>query len=196
MAMQTLNPEYDVDWNALILWQYDNSLKLRGLIDNRAGFFRDNVSNLWKDYIANVLNISTANTFGLNFWGRALGVPRPQYEDSLGATVFISDDMYRRLMLARVFLYRSSGTISEFNRYFKFVFPTVFFVLLDGLNMTMTLNIDMSVSDEDFAVMNMPNFFPLPGGVKLIINKVEFDVFSFQGMDLGTLDNEPFISQD
>lgn len=61
----------------VFLWQYDNALCLNKILQNEIDFYGENIGDYVQDWITDVFQLSTANTFGLNVWGKVLGVARP-----------------------------------------------------------------------------------------------------------------------
>jgi len=59
------------------LWQYANALRLNAIMNQTIKFYDKNICDFVKDWEKDVFNLSTANTFGLNVWGKILGAPRP-----------------------------------------------------------------------------------------------------------------------
>ena len=77
------NYDFDYDMSPVVLWQYNDAERLKAIIANEQAFLDENVSSFYKDFNRDVLNITTANTFGLNVWGILLGVPRPSYRETI-----------------------------------------------------------------------------------------------------------------
>jgi len=65
-----------VDLTKALLWQYNNSTALQALINQKNTWYQTNQVSFWNNWIANVFNISTATTFGLNVWGIIVGQSR------------------------------------------------------------------------------------------------------------------------
>ena len=128
--------------NETILAQYANSPALRGIIErfNKAA----DPSALIETFYKNVWNIETATGWGLDVWGRIVGVGRVQKvpsshflgfeeaDDGSGTTrpfedgilyagtsdtsnYALSDDAFRKLIYARAAANISSGSITDIN---------------------------------------------------------------------------------
>ena len=59
----------------VITWQYDNSANLIAIVDMMKEFFTESTTKLWDNWPVDVVNIDTANDFGLCIWGKLLNVP-------------------------------------------------------------------------------------------------------------------------
>lgn len=67
--------DFSIDLLQAILWQYDNSTKIRTLIENKNTWYQENQEQFWQDWYTNVFNLQTANIFGLSVWSIILGIP-------------------------------------------------------------------------------------------------------------------------
>lgn len=80
--MRVGNPRIDLsdEGQRVIIWQYSNAPKINAVIENEVAFWGGNVSGLIQDWTTDVFNLKTANSFGLEVWGRILGTKRPLIE--------------------------------------------------------------------------------------------------------------------
>ncbi len=62
--------EFDFSVNLLkaILWQYDGSPNLKGLLDEKDAWYISNQTEFWDNWITDVFDLRTANSFGLGVW--------------------------------------------------------------------------------------------------------------------------------
>lgn len=139
-----------MNWQETILTQYSASDRLLTIIDT----FNQAVSleNFTDDFIKEVWDVTTCETFGLDIWGKVVNVSRYIQadidSDSFGfaeandgsdypspfndqpfyagiqetETVKLSDDAYRTLILCKAFSNISIATISEINRFLTILF--------------------------------------------------------------------------
>lgn len=120
---------------AVILWQYDQSPNLIGLIDGLNGISERTVTDFWDYFAEKVMDIDNADEFGLEVWGRLLGLPRPtigyrgaasetgEYDEyGTWAMRKISDDLYRRLLKGRFFMLTRPPTPANYNELLAFIF--------------------------------------------------------------------------
>lgn len=192
MAQQISNFDFTIDCTKVYLWQYDQAEKLQTILKGTENFLSVAVTQFWENYLTDVFTIATANTFGLNTWGRTLGIARPQYTDENNAIVSVSDAMYRRMLIGAIYKYNMTGTVPEINYYLQYVFNSKLIYILDGLNMTMTLIYAKALTAEEFAVLTSPGFIPRPAGVGVNIPGVD-KIFGFNGSELEPFDNGVFI---
>ena len=172
------NYNLNYDMSQVILWQYDDATRLKSIVANEQGFIDENVSGFYADFNKDILNIATANAFGLSVWGQLLGVTRP-------AT--FTDDQYRMLLRARIYLLTFDGSARALNEFFGILFPGAVIDVKDNGDMTATITIISGLSDEDKLLFQAPYsdmFLPRPSGVQYITNLAPTDytkVFGFEG---------------
>lgn len=190
---QTANFNFTYDMSPVILWQYQDAPILKTLILNQENFLNTAIG----DYVASLngdfLNITTASTDGLAMWGQLLQVPRPVYTDEEGNTVSFSDDQYRLLLRARIYLLTFDGSAKALNSFFQILFPELSVVITDNYDMTVTINILNDPVPEIATLFKKPYidyFLPRPAGVEYIINLGSADyskIFGFEGMTAPTV---------
>ena len=181
-----------------ILWQYDNAPKIKSLIQSKQNWYDTNNEGFWRDIVKNFLNIHTADDWGLELWGKILQVPR--IYNINGSDITLSKELYRRLILGKLQLIYSTGTIPEMMRYCNFVFSDHITEL--SYAVLVTDNHDMSVSyvfnfqpnDEELALIYTKDFFPTPAGVD--IKNISFvdstNYFGFDGSPFKPFNTYPF----
>ena len=185
---------FTIDNSRCWLWQYDQAPNLNALLQSSADFVRNNVSQFWADWEQNVFNIRTANTFGLNLWGKILGGERITYTNDDGETVSFTDDMYRLLLLARVMKFNSNGSLKSINDYLQFVFPDKPVFCVTNTDMSIRIILYNHPSTEDLAVIQSDGFIPVPAGVLVNYYVVPpEDVFGFEGSGLTGFDQGAFV---
>ena len=269
--MKISNFDFNCDLNPLILWQYLDAEKLKGIIAGQQQFMDDNVGGFFTDFNRDVLNIETANTFGLGVWGALLGVPRPNapawvlkhfyayYNSGVGyayldkpldevvvnqegayvydseadtmtergvidelyipASAFgwqhtgaswarmgrvsarydkdvyvqegtqpFTDDQYRLLLRARIYLLTFDGSARALNEFFHILFPDLVVTITDNGDMTADISILNEVDPEIAVLFQSPYveiFLPRPSGVAYNMATGATDytkVFGFEGM--------------
>lgn len=67
---------FDQSVNVLpsILWQYENADKFARLIQSQQAWIDENQNRFWTDWLRDVFDVDTANSFGLSVWARILGI--------------------------------------------------------------------------------------------------------------------------
>lgn len=180
--MKTANYNYQQDLSKIILWQYDDAEKLKALVANEQNFMDVAVTKFWDDFNKNIVNLSTCNTFGLELWGRLLGVARPTYLDE-GVEVEYNDEQYRLVLRARIFLLTFDGSIYSLNKFFKMIFPEFPVIIMDNYDMTVTIGFVQEPTDDIKTILSDSNFLPRPAGVEYIMDwQTDYSkVFGFEG---------------
>jgi hypothetical protein len=185
-------PPFDV-WRTVIS-QYANSPILTGLILNVFAYL-DQTQNL-DLFFDNVLNVVTAQGYGLDVWGRIVGVSRtlnvpagsyfgfeqgnpgaePWGQGSFysGQTVTsnfqLSDAAYRPLILAKAAANITNGSIPAINQILLSLFPNRGnCYATDGGDMTMTYTFEFPLSPLEQAIVGQSGALPKPVGVSVSI---------------------------
>jgi hypothetical protein len=182
----TINP-FDV-WTTIIS-QYANSTILTTLIDNFSQYV-DQTKNM-DSFFDLMWNVDTAQGYGLDVWGRIVGVQRAvQLSDdqtyfgwegavetvfnqepffsgqTLTTNFLLLDTPFRLLIFAKALSNISDGSIASINLLLKNLFPgrgNAF--ATDGLNMTMTYTFNFGLTLVEHAVMQQSGVLPKPVGV-------------------------------
>jgi hypothetical protein len=68
---------FDFSVNVLqtLIWQYENTMALKSLLQSKQGWYDVNQTEFWTDWYNNVFNLQTANAFGLSVWSIILNIP-------------------------------------------------------------------------------------------------------------------------
>ena len=181
------------DFEKHILWQYNNAPALNSLMQSKQAWYDVNHNNFWNDYINNVLNIATANEYGLSVWGAILQVPRTYIVNGVEETVDI--EMYRNIIRARMLLLRTRATVPDINYFLKKIFGKYGNAyVIDNNNMSITYHFNFSLSNLQVAIMQSVILLPRPAGVKLVIVAAGNNVFGFNGSGAYPFDQAPFAS--
>lgn len=189
----TISP-FDV-WTTVIS-QYANSPILTTLITNFAAYI-DPTENL-DAFFDDIWNIDTAQGFGLDVWGRILGVSRVisvplntvffGFKEAgdptlvgFGQGVFflgeplndnfaLADSAFRVLLLAKAFSNISDGSIASLNQLLLSLFPSRGnCYVTDGLDMTMTYTFAFGLTAVELAIVESSGALPRPTGVSVTI---------------------------
>lgn len=160
------------DISRSITWQYDNAVRLIGIMEVMTDFFNQSTAMLWNYMRLGVVNINNADDFGLAVWGRVMNCIRPMYRD-LGIDYQLSPDLYKRIlkMRFRIMNDRLNGNASvdsycdHVNEAFRGNL-----IVTDGLDMSLsfTPKEGHDLSAEEIKVLNDFNdvVFVYPAGVK------------------------------
>lgn len=174
------------DYQKTIISQYAASNRLRELIADFDDCLKPS-ANVDRFYDL-VWNIQTAQGYGLDLWGRILGVTRvlevvpegyfgwdqgdrqtwghgPWFGNPATPNYRLSDDAYRVLLYARALANLTDCSIQSLNRLLTLLFPEVKAYVTDGLDMTMTYHFSPSPSPVELAIINQTGVLPKPVGV-------------------------------
>ena len=120
-------------------------------------------------------SISTSFFFG--FDGNPQSTPfnqapfRPDGQD-LAGKIPLNDGLFLKLLKAQAGSLRTNGTQDNINQIVTEAYPGSY--VTDGLDMSMTANLDLDLLDDDLAlIIQQEGRIPKPAGVKLHINIVE-----------------------
>lgn len=143
----------------VILWQYDNS-NLVGFVQLLADFLGQSTKQFWEDWQSDVVNVDTANDFGLAVWGKVLGIERPVI-----STGTISTELFRKIVKARFELMNSSATIHDYIKYVDAIFGEGMVTVADGNDMSISFG-EYAGGDEELAKLSVESLIPYPAGVR------------------------------
>lgn len=190
-------PRFDY-WSTAIS-QYANSPILMGMVANFFGA-ADQTAN-FDAFHDNIWNILTANGYGLDVWGRIVGVARVinvansnrylGFEeatvisgDPFGQSPFyvgvpltsnfaLSDTAFRVLILAKALSNISDGSIKSINNILMSLFAgRGNAYVTDGNNMTMTYTFKFALQPVELAIISQSGVLPRPCGVAATIVQI------------------------
>lgn len=179
-----------------VIWQYENAENLKSLIQSKEDWYDENLNKFWQGIIDDFLNINTATDWGLNLWGKILKVNRVYNVN--GAATVLSTDLYRRLILGKLQLIHSDGTIPSINKYLNFIFNEyettgVNSFAYDNLNMTIQYILQFEPSDEELALLWGREILPTPAGVQASFYIIpSYSIFGFEGSNFMPFNTAPF----
>ena len=181
--MKTANYNYQQDLSKIILWQYDDAEKLKSLVGKEQEFMDEAITQFWHDFNVNIFNLATCNTFGLELWGKLLGIARPTYTPLGGTPTEYSDQQYRKVLQARIYLLTFDGSICALNNFFKMIFPEYPVIITDNYDMTVTIGFVQEPSNDYKVLFRDENFLPRPSGVEYFMDwQTDYTkVFGFEG---------------
>jgi hypothetical protein len=180
------------NWRDTIISQYAQSPALLSMIDsfNQAV---DPAANL-NDFHRLVWNVATARGYGLDVWGRIVGVGRvlkisgggvyfgfdeatnvhakpfnvaPFYNGQvINENFLLSDEGFRTLIYAKAFANICDGSISAINQILLTLFPgRGNCYVQDNLNMTMTYVFRFKLTPVESAIVSESGILPRPASV-------------------------------
>lgn len=183
------------DYWETIISQYANSPIITTLIGNFYDYIE--TTPYFEEFFDKIFNIQTAVGYGLDVWGRILGVSRvlqvPSSDQYLGfeealpdATGFgiapfysgapvtdnfsLSDDAFRLLLYAKAASNITDGGIRSLNRLLLTLFPNRGnCYVTDGLDMTMTYTFEFTLTAVELSIVTNSGVLPRPTGVAATI---------------------------
>jgi hypothetical protein len=182
-----------INYRDTIISQYAQSPSLNAIL----GAFNDWIdpAPLIDDFIFNVWDLDTATGYGLDVWGRIVGVGRvlqlaqgkyfgfdeatnisadpfnssPFYGgQQLSNNFILSDDGFRVLIRAKALSNICDGSIPSINKVLLTLFPGRGNVYVtNGLDMTMTYTFTFPPTPVETAIVSQSGVLPLPVGVSV-----------------------------
>lgn len=183
-------PEFDI-WQTIIS-QYANSPRLTSIITSMWAAL--DPTQIIASFFDNIMNIETAVGYGLDVWGRILGVSRvlavpaatylgfeeatpgvqsfnqgPFYSGGTITNNFsLADEPYRALLLAKASFNITDGAAPSINQLLLAVFPDRGNCYIrDNMNMTMDYVFTFPLSPLDIAIIEQSGVFPHTVGVRV-----------------------------
>lgn len=158
-----------MDNKSYILSQYAHSPNLLNLIKGFEEMI--GVKGDIEQFYTNIFSITTANTMGLNVWGKILNIPRILKVD--GINYELENGLYRLLLLTKAMANVSDCTIPNLTRLLNFLFKDRGAVyVFDAGIMSMKYVFDFYLTDQERAILTIPGIPPKPTGVGLIIEEL------------------------
>ncbi len=183
---------YFFDPATTVLSQYANSVVLTTLVDDFAQWL--DPASRFNAFYSLMWNIDTAVGYGLDVWGRILGVgrvlqvPTGSYlgfvSDSFASpfgfgiwysgnrsttNVALTDEAYRRLLLAKAALNITNASIPAINSILLNLFGQGY--VRDNLNMTITYVFSVALTPVETAIVFQSGVLPKPAGVSFTVEQ-------------------------
>lgn len=200
-----------------IMSQYANSPRLMAIIEALADAI--DPSEFTEEFYSMVMSIPTAKGFGLDIWGRIVGVsrtvryPNPAedyfgFEDGFypfGQAPFSSgsgeagawdllDDAYRQLILIKAISNIAYATAPNINRIIKQIFRGTGYYLAEG-DMQGTYVFEYILTPFEHFIFTETDILPRPCGVEINFREVDVSgVFGFYGSGLQPFNQGVFAS--
>ncbi len=179
-----------------IISQYANSRNLVALIENLNAYIDPSVNI--SAFYNSIMNITSATGYGLDVWGRIVGVGRVvliplttpffgffealPYSVGFGQGPFwggsavltqaynLPDAQYQTLIFAKALANICDGAIPAINQILLNLFPgRGNCYVTDGLDMTMTYTFDFALTNTEVAILSQSGALPKPTGVSALV---------------------------
>lgn len=181
-------------WQETVISQFANSPIILAMLSDFDRYV-DQTEN-FDDFFDLMWNIDTAQGYGLDVWGRILGVGRvltvsnvsyfgfdeagveaqpfnqaPFYSGQpITSNFILTDSAYRLLLLAKAASNICDGSIPAMNQILLMLFPgRGNCYVTDGLNMTMTYTFKFQLSPVEISIVTQSGVLPTPAGVSASI---------------------------
>lgn len=206
-------PPFNI-WDTIIS-QYANSAVLTQLISNFADYL--DPTTAFDAFFDDIWNIDTARGYGLDVWGRIVGVTRtlqiPNVARNLGfeeatnanadpfgqsafyagapftSNYLLSDDAFRVLLFAKALSNISDGSIPSINQLLLNLFPHRGNCFVrDGENMSMTYVFRFALTPVELAIVQTSGVLPKPAGVLATVLVSSANPFTLDQSTLGGSD--------
>lgn len=204
--------------NDTILIQYGNSTRVKSLIYS----FNDGVKveGIIDEFYDKIFNLDTANSYGLDVWGKIVNVSRYVKFEETGdvfgfygqklqtanngtfysgeqatKTLKLSDSFFRSIIKTKAAANISDATIKSLNKLISSIYPEKGLAFVtDNQNMTMNYVFPFYLKANEIALIKNSNVIPRPSGVKLnAIILSPKNVFGFYGTGCQTCNHGTFI---
>jgi len=189
-----------------IISQYGNSPRLLQLINDLNQYIDPSVDI--DNFYNTVWNIETAQGFGLDIWGRILGVSRnlqvPDNPDYFGfsqaspgcfpfnqksfyegtppltKTYQMSDDYFRKLLLAKALSNITATNALAINKIIQYIFAGRGVAYCSDIgNMMMRYTFEYQLQPFEIAITRQTKIFPVPCGVRGFVFNSKLPLFGF-----------------
>lgn len=160
-----------------IISQYANSPTILQLVQDIDSYL-DPAADIDNFYDV-VWNVDTAVGFGLDIWGRIVGLPTGRYIYTSPVTV-LDDDQFRTLILLKALSNISITSAPSFNRLLRSWFGDRGRAYVNDLgSMSMRYTFEFQLEDFEVQILANPEIFLRPAGVLVTIRQFTAPVFGF-----------------
>lgn len=184
------NFDYRYDYSPVVLWQYSEANKLKGIVDNEQTFVNTAITRFQREFDRRIFNLDTCDSNGLDLWGRLLRVQRP-----IIAGEHATDRQYRLLLKVRFSVLTWNGSCYGLTSIIKKLFPDALFKVTDNLDMTAKIEFEGGIDPTQADILSLGyedsltgtfvyTFLPRPAGVAydMSISGQWTRILGFEGM--------------
>ncbi|MEX9215649.1 DUF2612 domain-containing protein [Providencia rettgeri] len=191
-----------MNMEATIYRQYSTSKTIIGFIETFNAAV--DLNDFTDEFIGKVWDVLTAESYGLDIWGKIVNVSRYQkglinndafgfadgfmpfntapFESGLQETenVRLDNDAYRTLILAKAFTNISIATIQDLNRFLNMLFKGRGVAFCNNYQkMTIGITTDFDLAPYEVTILTNTDVMPIPSGVQISINPIVAPYFGF-----------------
>lgn len=183
--------DFSVDLMRVLLWQYNDALKLQSIIQSKQNWYDENQEEFWNDWYSDVFNLLTANQFGLTVWSIILDIPiivsvtppddpapawgfedthanfgNGNFYGSAGGVQTLTVEQARTVLRMRYFQITSRGTIPEINQFMATLFGDLGSAyVIDNLDMSIEYVFEFPLNSKLQFIFQAYDILPRPAGV-------------------------------
>ena len=180
-----------VDLLRALLWRDSGADKLQAYIQKKTELANARMDQFWSDWVHDVLNIDTANDFGLAVWARVLDVKlqvvigadqvttvpfgfgphgfnlnRGNFSAQVGSTITLTTEQRRIVIKLRLYQLTGRASVFEVNEYLAQVFGADSVYAIDELDMTFIAYIFRREPSQQIRfILNNFDILPRPAAV-------------------------------
>lgn len=202
------NLDVSVDILSALLWQHNQADALTSLLQQKQNWYDTNQSQFWTDWVRDVFDLRTANSFGRHVWAIILGIPlavtldptavgKPtfgfsnlrknfghgNFSSKSSSTASLTADQERLLLQLRYRQLITRGTVTDINKMLNEVFGSQGGAyVLDGLDMTMAYVFGFNPGSQLTFILEQYDVLPRPSTVKVEYRVLLRDAFGFSSL--------------
>jgi len=180
------------DLQAVLASQFKNSPVLSGLVQDISDWLDPRID--FQAFYDSVWNVNTATGWGLDVWGRIVGVTRAFTYASVNYT--LDDADFRTLILVKALANICNSSVPSYNRLLSNLFAGLGKIYVrDNHNMTMAVIAEFALTPTQLAILAGSGAFPHPGGVGTTLIPVPTPTFGFKGSGLQPFNQGTFAQR-
>jgi len=188
--VSTIQPfDFSVNLLSALLWQYNDALRLQGLLEQKQTWYNTNQTAFWGDWTTDVFDLHTSSSFGCSVWAVILDLPLflTAGEDPPGFVYwgFALDDenfdngnfsnaggagltleQKRTILQLRYFQLTTRGAVPEINAFLAYLFGDQGRAyVVDSLTMSLLYVFEFDLPFELQTILTQYDLLPRPAGV-------------------------------
>lgn len=176
------------DVEQTIASQYANSPIILQLIHNMNAYIKPHADI--DNFYNTIWNVDTAEGFGLDIWGRIVGLPTGRYIYTNPVTV-LTDTQFRQLIMLKALSNISRTTAPAINQLLNnWMAGRGVCYVSDQLNMQMRYTFEFLLQPFELQIIAQAGIFLRPAGVGVTALEIVLPAFGFS--EAGTMSAAPF----
>lgn len=189
-ARQTQAFDFSVNLTKALLWQYNNANNLISIVTQKNQWYLTNQTQFWQNWIRDVFDIRTCNSFGLQVWATILNYPinepipgintgvtfgfgrfnenfnRGNFSGIAEKVNYLSTEQQRLLLRLRYFQLTSKCTVPAINKMLADLLgANGFGYVLDSGKMNIVYIFNLPINSDLGVVLENYDILPRPAAV-------------------------------